>query len=417
MKESLNKLFLEYQKTQNEYIQAMLPGNTLPNWNAKRLAVYSYGVVIGKYIEKDEETLNVINQTICEEEIKRTIKSCYNYDIDKLSSLDTGNLISELKIKSNQDALRDLESLDLEEWIKKYYIFTLDHVKIPIDSCLGFIYIDYSYKEYERKINSPYSLDQDNILKLYQDNNNEGTSLSKYGLISIDENKELICVDPPRIYDKEIDKTLFLKNVPHSISKVLQDLKDENLIGKISIRVSNNKIFDGKHIFQKLYEEVERGKIFSLTNINEHDVTKLYSGCFQDCLWVIIDENNITFEELCEDFEVYEDMIVTQVVHLQYKNTINGLVITHLDHEYIFYNEDEYQERCNNPRQKGNAAKRIKSFKIDETCIPFIKSCTVKSKEIESEKSKEIEIPFIYFILDNYFKHKDLLREYFEKIM
>ena len=146
-------------------------------------------------------------------------------------------------------------------------------------------------------------------------------------------------------------------------------------------------------------------------------MTKLYSKNFQDCLWVTIDNNNITFEELCDDFDVYKDMITTQVIHLQYIQTDNNTIITHLDHEYIFYNENEYQERLKKPYKKGNAAHRIKSFKIDKSCIPFTTPCVVQCKDNDSDNILSVEVPFIYFILDSYFKHKDLLSEYFQNIL
>ena len=76
-------------------------------------------------------------------------------------------------------------------------------------------------------------------------------------------------------------------------------------------------------------------------------------------MWVVIDPQNITFEELCKNFEVYNDMVVTQVVHLQYKKEGNCTYITHLDHEYVFYTIDEYDNRMGNVTQKGTAKTRL----------------------------------------------------------
>ena len=33
-----------------------------------------------------------------------------------------------------------------------------------------------------------------------------------------------------------------------------------------------------------------------------------------------------------------------------------------------------------------------------------------------NDENKEIEVPFIFFVLNNFFEHKDLLAEYFKKI-
>lgn len=125
----------------------------------------------------------------------------------------------------------------------------------------------------------------------------------------------------------------------------------------------------------------------------------------------MIDRDNITFEELCEDFTEFNNMIVTQVIHLQYK-CIKGVdYITHLDHEYIFYSIDEYEKRINNIYQKGEAQKRMKSFKIDNSMIPFHVKVCVKNENTDGISEKN-EL-FLYYVLDCYFKHKDLLSEYF----
>ena len=108
---------------------------------------------------------------------------------------------------------------------------------------------------------------------------------------------------------------------------------------------------------------------------------------------------------------VEEDAIVTQMIHMQ----IEGIFITHLDHEYIFYDLDEYEKRLTNYRIKGQAQKRIKTFKIDRSRIPLDYSCNIL--RINENGREKIVVPFIYFVLNAYFEHKDLLSEYFQKIL
>ncbi|HAT4236190.1 TPA: hypothetical protein I9Z92_003050 [Clostridium perfringens] len=419
MKDTLIKLFSDYQKTQDEYNkQFMYLDDISPNWDGERLALYSsFGIVVGKYLEQHEETLRAIDFPISEQEVKQIISVNYKNNIKELSLLDKSNTMNNYHLKNFKDALSDLESLNLRDWIKKHHSFILNQTKIPIYYSIGLIYIYYSYEEYKRNKNSIYNSNQDNILKLYNNVIREIPSLSKYGLLPIDTYRNLICIEPPRIYDNSINKTFFLNNVSFSLANKFKELINNKLIGEISFRVSNDNIIDGQNYVQTLLEDVERGEIFSLSNINSYDVTKLYSANFQDCLWVIIDNNNITFEELCDDFDVYEDMIITQVIHLQYTQANTDMIITHLDHEYIFYNEDEYEARLNNPYQKGSAACRIKSFKIDKSCIPFTTPCIVQYKDSNGDDTYSFEIPFIYFILDSFFKHKNLLQEYFQKIL
>lgn len=414
---TLINLFSDYKKTQEEYTQAMSPDTILPNWDSKRLGVYINGVVIGKYREKDAETLKVIHSDILPKEIKRVISSYYKDKIKELSLINNKNVIQLNELKRKTKALEELENINLECWIKKYENWIYEESMGVIKDTVGLVYIFYAYKEYNKIKNSLYNSDQDNILKAYNGGIDKMPAFSKYGLLPIDDDRELMCIRPPRIYDRTINKTLFLKNIPINVANKFYELLEKNVINEISVRVSNNNIFDHKYSISILLEEVERGNIFSFLNIGICDVTKLYSKNFGDCLWIIIDKENITFEEMCDDFDVYDDKIITQVIHLQYRNMDKDTIITHLDHEYIFYTEDEYSLRIRNPRQKGEAAHRIKSFKIDKSRIPFTYPCNVECKDNNGENIDSIQIPFIYFVLENYFKHKDLLKEYFQKIL
>ena len=67
--------------------------------------------------------------------------------------------------------------------------------------------------------------------------------------------------------------------------------------------------------------------------------------------------------------------------------------------------------RKHDSKQKGNASKRIKTFKLDCCRIPFDYKCTA------SRHTKDIEVPFIYYVIDNYFDNKKLVNEYFSKIL
>lgn len=420
MNNILVRLFSDYKKTEDEYIQAILPNAILPNWDYKRLAKYANGVVIGKYRERDPETLKVIQSNISQEKIKQVISSYYKDQIIKLSlsNCNVGIPNRYLKdVKRKKEALKELENSNLKEWIEKYEDWI--YLNVPKDSneVNGLIYIYYGYEEYSKFENSVYNSNKDNISKIYNNLTKKIPAFSKYGLLPIDASRELMCIEPPRIYDKTINKTLFLKNIPINVANKFYELLQKNVISEISVRVSNNIIFDNKNDFSFLLEEVERGVVFSLRNIGLYDVTKLYSYNIGDCIWIIVDDENITFEEICDDFDIYDNKIVTQVIHLQYSKEDTDIIITHLDHEYIFYTEDEYSIRINNPHQKGEAAHRIKSFKIDKSRIPFTDPCNVECKDNNGENINNIQVPFIYFVLENYFKHKDLLNEYFQEIL
>ena len=98
---------------------------------------------------------------------------------------------------------------------------------------------------------------------------------------------------------------------------------------------------------------------------------------YKEWVWYctgIVDE---LLKILCEDFDIYANMIVTQVIHLQYSLECGNTYITHLEYEYIFYSVDEHEKRLGNVAQKGEVQTRLKSFKIDNAKIPFDSRCKI----------------------------------------
>ena len=280
-------------------------------------------------------------------------------------------------------------------------------------------YVDYGYKKYRERVESVYNSDINKLKKLYAGVYGKDSQLYKYGLIEIDDSCELMAIDPPRVYDAKINKTINLKHVPKELVEVF--LREKSLIGKLSLRGSNTYICDGKNTLQHLMEEVEIGEIFSITNFNRIPVTKLYSTNYNDSLWVKVDASNITFEELCKDEEKYDDSIITQVLHLEYKKTDSNTLITHLDHELVFYTEEEYKQRQGQHDVKGTSKRRLKSFKIDNAKIPLDLPCPRQINErdtlLDEIIRKKEEVPFLIFVLKSYFKHKDLIDEYFQSLL
>jgi len=142
----------------------------------------------------------------------------------------------------------------------------------------------------------------------------------------------------------------------------------------------------------------------------------LSSKKINDNLWIKVDNVNITFEELKEDFDIYEDSVVTQVLHLEYYSENDRFFIKHMDHEYIFYSIEEYEKRVSDSNQKGQAKKRIKTFKIDDSKIPFDYFVDSEYLGEDCKTTYKQKVLFLHFVLECYFEHVDLLSEYFEDV-
>lgn len=414
-----NNLFIEYEKIQSEYTQSMFSFAGHKNFDGKRQAAYVNGVVVGKVREDDIETLAAIKTDISDEELSRVILSSLLSEINAICKITNPDLIQEGKLCSSKQQAKQLQLISCDEWIEKYSQSWVSMVLplLPKSDYRGFIYLYYAYEEYRCKRNDVFNSEQKDVEMLYDGYFNKPSQFEKYGLVPIKNGIELMCLNPPRIFDCKKDKTLFIKNMPLYLCDKVQQLIENGCITDIAVRVKNNCIYDGKVSHEIILEEIERGKLFSLSDLGTLQTTKLYSKNYEDSLWIVVESKDITFEELCQDFIVSGNEIITQVVHLQYEKSEKGVFITHLDHEYIFYTVDEFEERGKNPNQKGSAKTRMKSFKIDNSHIPFDLKYEVVWKDTEGNEVSPVLVPFICFVLDTYFQHKDLLLEYFQSLI
>ena len=264
------------------------------------------------------------------------------------------------------------------------------------------------YRDFAKKQTDRFSVPNNNSLeRIYQENNidlkSTDTQYDKYQLLTIDENFNISISNIVKVYDKRIQVNLLINEIDIEFLNILNDLYQKKLIGTLALRPEYTIVSKDLKDLSFNLEEIERGKIFSFDNLNIPSISKLYSSNnYDNNLWINIDTENITFEEIIEDFEINDSNIITQVIHLQYMKKENKYYISHIDHEYIFYTEEEYIIRLGDCSQKGKARQRFKTFKIDNSSIPFI---------------LDDGIFFLYIVLNFYFKNKDLLNEYFENVL
>lgn len=246
--------------------------------------------------------------------------------------------------------------------------------------------------------------EKNNRLKETYEFIDEDEQYKKYGLLKLNSNRNLekpMLNSPPYyIHDNRKGYIVLDSRIPDEVLIKLYYLKQDNLITDLSLRANYYKrIVENRRIL--INEERAFGKYFSFENLKNLIPTKLYSTVTNNSLWINIKNGSITFEELLDDFEIEDEreFIKTQVIHCEYFEDKEEFYISHIDHEYIFYSFDEYEERIKNIEQKGNIKKKLKTFKIDNSRIPFI---------IDNEN-------ILLFFLNQYFKSKDLLLEYFQK--
>ncbi len=380
-------------------------------WNKEKKHKFQVGIVGGLFFEENPILINLLSKRCNHDELKHMLE----HYRDEYQNSDIALLAKKYNTEYQYPEIKE----PLEKWIYEvnYLLaypvagdFFQKDEKVFIENpekILTYVYLNLKHKEYEKN-HAPSLFKQENIERVYNRVFDKTSSFKTYGLIPIDNERTLHSLDEPvRIFDHEIDKTIFLQ-VPRPLAIVLQELIEKKYIKEIAFRGDDQFIYEGENHCSSLEEAVEVGKVFDLNITLLPEMSKLVSDSnYDDSLWISVNETDVTFEELCDDINIEENSVMTQVVHLQYE----GHNITHIDHEYIFYSIEEYEER-QLVRRKGKGGKKFKTFKVDKALIPFDYDCQMLSSD-----EREIKVPFIYFVLNAYFVHKDLLKEYFQRIL
>ena len=410
-------LLEEYINTQYEWTrQRWIPDTE--RWDIQRQSLYWNGVPIGKFRERDSMTMLTLEEGVSDNALRRELLLYYERERKAIQDQKEPDIFQQMRLPHLQSQLEQLSSQSIDVWINNHLGWMLkEAAETPYAKARVLIYLYYAYYNHDAIRKGPYNADMSNLTATYDGVFNKQSQFRTYGLVPVDHNRTLLPGKPPRIYDRSVNKTFLTKNTPLHLLEKLSDMKSGGVISELAVRLMNEPGYEGRLHSEFLQEAIERGEQFDLASLGSFSVSRLYSDSYDDCLWVVIDPQNITFEELCEDYEFDGDMIITQVVHLEYITSEDGAFITHLDHEYIFYTFEQYDERLHNPSQKGEAKTRMKSFKIDNSRIPFDHTCENKRKDENGNDLPVQHVPFLLYVLESYFRHKDLLIEYFQKML
>lgn len=219
---------------------------------------------------------------------------------------------------------------------------------------------------------------------------------SKYNLHSVTQDIELLIGIPNRILDLQHSVQLLIEHTPGYVLALFERLRSENLIKDLALLTCDEVIIEtNKHIFVELGFQVDplpltvnnlrrqpAGDVVSTvlrTRAATADgkavlpsVLTFYTPGSDDKAWCSITDDSMTFEEIAHIPELLADCAVTRMIHLEYFVKGGDYFVSHIDHEFIFYTFEEFDLRDRDPYQKGNARKRLKTFKIDHSAIPFV---------------------------------------------
>lgn len=387
--------------------------------------VGKFTILTEKYLENNEALLGKIIPkfitTLAMEENKDSIldaqKEKIKTELDNLyKELEsTSSSFHEKQISYLEDKLSKLSTSSLEE--EAHSIFDAlvlgilqTNKKSSNQTKVNYFYVScltILYEKFKSDISNSekYSAARKTESKLYKyyksldiDLKDGDRQFAKYDLLSISGSEQIISGLPSRIFDKK-NNSQFLIDTPEVLLDIFASLLKSEAIKSISFLVECEVVFQtSQQYFILLGNEQPKSPVFLLNFLSDvrdcqatRNVVKeadskntfpphVLAGRFydknNDSAWYFIDDRNIYFEEIQNDPEVLDDCVVTQLIHVEYFVRNGEILLSHIDHEYIFYSYDEFDKRLEDFSQKGSARKRIKTFKIDNSEIPLIIECS-----------------------------------------
>lgn len=397
--ESFGELFTICIREERERNINILQGNG----NAQ-----SFGGLVDHFRNTSNKTkmyLDELSKFIEEEEFQS-----YIIDLEK-KRINEENKVLEIKIKKG---LKDFSSYMLANNKKLLEVIDWEWIKVNMYECTAnsipeivsdwkILPLDIMYRYYKKKTIDIFAYSSKNNLSDFYSSKGLNVGMeNNYGLFPLLPGFSLKYNGLPKIYDSKNDTHIIIKFLPNDFVRYLSELKSNNEFD-IAFRPDYDLVGDHIKDISLILEGVIRGEIFN-TNISQlPQLSELIDYSTQGNKLIIQKKTkDLIFEELVDDFETHNDTVVTQVVHLQYKEENNTDYITHIDHEYVFYRFEDYCNKDNLPTTKGNAKKRFKTFKIDNANIEF---------------TYDVNSNIIFQTLKAFFKNDVLINEYFEKII
>lgn len=382
----------------------------------------SFSILTEKYLENNEYLFNEIipkfvvdlcagsgiNDTILEAQ-KEATKSEIDVLYKNLEEFPGGFYENQISHHENKLSKLSMTSLEMEA---NSIFDEVVSINLPVNQksayqtkgnyfyvfCLKIIFDRFKFEISNSEKYSVPTKTESKIYKYYKsfdvDLKESDRQFLKYGLLSIDKPEQIISGLPNRIFDKE-NNSQFLIDISQIILGVFAHLMSSKAIKSISFLVECEVVFQtAEKYFILLGNEQPKLPLFLadfLSDTRDHQATKEVfkedddkntfpphqaAGRFfdrnNDSAWYFIDQNEIYFEEVLGSPEVLDDCVATQLIHIEYIIRDSEILLSHLDHEYIFYSYDEFDKRQSDFTQKGSARKRIKTFKIDNSEIPLI---------------------------------------------
>lgn len=202
----------EYIVTQQEHMyQLWMP--EAQEWNVKRQVAYYNGIVLGKFREGDALTLQVLKEGVTDQALYDEIGINLERQIKMIEEMEQPDIMRKKQLECYKTQKDELSCNSIDNWISKNCGWIREDVAgRPYSEIRVLLYLYYSFDNYSYQRKHPFCSDLNQLEAVYKNVLDKQSQFYKYGIISINSERELLPIDPPRIYDRTINKT-FLRRM------------------------------------------------------------------------------------------------------------------------------------------------------------------------------------------------------------
>lgn len=126
-KNDILPLLNEYIGTQHEWIYQFWMGDA-EEWSGTRQAIYSNGVVLGKFRESDILTIQTLKLGVSDTALHNEIHQYYERKIKAQKELEHPDIMQQGMLEIYEKQFRDFLILPIDEWIENNCIWTQSDV-------------------------------------------------------------------------------------------------------------------------------------------------------------------------------------------------------------------------------------------------------------------------------------------------
>lgn len=227
-------------------------------WDVKKQVDYINGVVLGKFRENDALTRKILKEGVTDKALITEINIKLKRKIKNIEKLEHPNSFHKKELKLYKKQQDELSLFSMDEWISKNCGLMVNAAEgVSYSEKRVLLYLDYAFDNYKAERQHPFCSDLSELDKEYKSILGKHSQYRKYGLVPVDKMRELILINPPRIYDKELNKTFFTKNVPMELLENISEMMLNGLVEDFSVRLLNEPGYKGKSNYVYITEELE----------------------------------------------------------------------------------------------------------------------------------------------------------------